>query len=64
MRLAEGTDTKTTTHAWVMYALEDTRRRNQTKLVGYLEEVSDDVVFEAESAARRNEHEGAYRGLL
>jgi hypothetical protein len=33
--------------------LEHARARGQTKLVGYLEEIADDVVFEVEAAARR-----------
>ena len=45
--------TETATLAWLVSALEHTRSRGQTKLVGYLEEVADDVVFEVEMAARR-----------
>ena len=44
-------DTDTATLVWLVNALEHTRARGQTKLVGYLEAVVDDVVFEVESAA-------------
>lgn len=46
-------DTETATLAWLVNGLEYTRTRGQTKLVGYLEAVVDDVVFEMESAARK-----------
>ena len=46
-------DTETATLAWLVNALEHARARGQTKLVGYLEAVVDDLVFEMESAARR-----------
>ena len=45
--------TETATLAWLVSALEFACTRGQTKLVGYLEEVADDVVFEVEMAARR-----------
>ncbi len=45
--------TDTATLAWLAQALEHARSRGQTKTVGYLEEVADDVVFEAEMVARR-----------
>ena len=48
-----GEDTETATLAWLVNALEHARARGQTKLVGYLEAVVDDVVFEMESAARK-----------
>jgi hypothetical protein len=51
--LVLGTDTETATLAWLVQALEQTRSRGQTKVVGYLEEVADDVVFEVEVRARR-----------
>jgi hypothetical protein len=38
---------------WLGEALEYARKRNQAKLVGHLEEVLDDAVFEMEIAARR-----------
>ncbi len=53
LELAQGVDADTATLAWLMSALEHARTRNQTKLVGYLEAILDDVVFEMESAARR-----------
>jgi hypothetical protein len=46
-------DTETATLEWFVTALQYTRSRGQTKVVGYLEEVADDVVFEMEMAARR-----------
>lgn len=46
-------DTDTATLAWLVSALEHARARGQVKLVGYLEAVVDDVVFEVETAARR-----------
>jgi len=46
-------DTETATQAWLVSALEHARTRGQKKVVGYLEEVADDVVFEVEMAARR-----------
>ena len=39
--------------AWLVGALEHARSRGQTKVVGYLEEVADEVVFEVEMVARR-----------
>ena len=41
------------TLAWLGGALEYARGRNQAKLVGHLEEVLDDAVFEMEMAVRR-----------
>jgi hypothetical protein len=41
------------TLTWLGEALEYARGRNQAKLVGHLEEVLDDAVFEMEMAARR-----------
>ncbi len=52
MSLAPGVDNETVALAWLMGALEQARTQGQTKLVGYLEEVVEDVVFEMESAAR------------
>ena len=46
-------DSETATLAWLVGALEHARSRGQTKVVGYLEEVAEDVVFETETAARR-----------
>ena len=43
---------RTATLAWLVSGLEHARTRGQTKIVGYLEAVLDDVVFEMESAAR------------
>ena len=52
MDLVLGADTETATLAWLVSALEQARTRGQAKVVGYLEEVADDVVFEVEMAAR------------
>ena len=46
-------DSETATLAWLVGALEHARGRSQTKLLGYLEAVVDDVVFEMESDARK-----------
>jgi hypothetical protein len=46
-------DTETATLAWLVEALEYARSNGQTKVVGYLEEVAEDVVFEVEMVARR-----------
>ena len=47
------TDTEKATLEWLVSALEYARTRDQTRVVGYLEEVADDVVFEVEMVARR-----------
>ena len=49
-------DSETATLAWLVAALEHARSKDQTKVVGYLEEVADDVVFEVEVAARKSRH--------
>jgi hypothetical protein len=51
--LTQDAETDTATLAWLASALEHARSRGQTKVVGYLEEVADDVVFETEMVARR-----------
>lgn len=48
-------DIETATLEWLVSALDHARSRGQTKLVHYLEEVADEVVFEVE-AAREREH--------
>jgi hypothetical protein len=48
-----GADTETVTLGWLVEALEYARAKGQTRVVGYLEAVLDDVVFEMESTARR-----------
>ena len=53
MQLMEGVDTHKVTLNWLSSTLEHTRTRGQTKLLGYMEAVLDEVVFEMESAARR-----------
>jgi hypothetical protein len=50
--LVLGADTETATLAWLVSALEHSRTRGHTKLVVYLEAVMEDVIFEAEAAAR------------
>jgi hypothetical protein len=50
---ALGEASEAATLAWLVSALEHMRSRGQMKLVGYLEEVADDVVFEVEMVARR-----------
>ena len=52
MRVMSSVDDRTATLAWLVSELEHARKRGQTKIVGYLEAVLDDVVFEVESAAR------------
>ena len=51
MSLTLGVDNETAALAWLIGALEQARARSQTKLVGYLEVILEDVVFEMESAA-------------
>ena len=53
MERATITHDDSATLTWLGEALEYARRRNQAKLVGHLEEVLDDAVFEMEIAARR-----------
>ena len=53
LNLALGKDTETATLEWLVKALEQARSRGQTKVVGYLEEVADEVVFEVELVASR-----------
>ena len=52
MKQATITHDNSATLAWLGEALEYTRRRNQAKLVGHLEEILDDAVFEMEMAAQ------------
>ena len=46
-------ESETATLEWLVTALDYARSRGQAKVVGYLEEVADDVVFEVEMVARR-----------
>lgn len=46
-------DTEAATLAWLEAALEHARSNGQTRVVGYLEAVMDDMVFEIESASPR-----------
>ena len=52
MSLTLGVDNETAALAWLVGALGQARAQSQTKLVGYLEVILEDVVFEMESAAR------------
>ncbi len=40
--------------SWLMSALEHTRAQGQTEVVGYLEAIADDVMFEMESSANKH----------
>ncbi len=51
--LKPGADTEKATLAWLVGALDQARARGETKLVGYLEELADEVVFETEWRGRR-----------
>ncbi len=48
-----GKDTEKATLKWLVKALEQARFDGQTKIAGYLAEVADEVVFEAEWMAVR-----------
>lgn len=48
-----GADIETATLGWLVESLEYARARGQEKVVGYLEAVLEDAIFEAESAARK-----------
>ena len=48
-----GVGNETVELAWLVSALGEARKQGQTKLVGYLEAVMDDVVFETELACLR-----------
>ena len=58
-----GTDAETPTLLWLVNALERAREGGHERLVGYLEAVADDAVFEAEAAARGagGQPDGAHR---
>lgn len=51
--LTVGADSKTAALAWLVSALEYARSQGQTTLIGYLEAVMEDVVFEMEMAATK-----------
>ena len=51
-------DTENATLEWLFEALEQARSGGQTKLVGYLETVADEVVFEVEAARERERKQG------
>ena len=48
-----GVDTETATLSWMVDALEHARSHGQSKTLGYLEEVAEDMAFEMEMVARR-----------
>ena len=50
--LPTGADDETATLGWLVDALARAREEGHGRLVGYLEAVADDAVFEAEAAAR------------
>lgn len=52
MDLMASVDNDTATLAWLVSALEHARKQGHSTLVGYLEAVLDDAVFEKEAAAR------------
>ena len=52
MDLMVSADNSAASLAWLAGALEHARMQGQERLVGYLEAVLEDVVFEAESGAR------------
>jgi hypothetical protein len=52
VRVMSSVDDRTATLLWLVSGLEYARTQGQTKILGYLEAVLDDVVFEMESAAR------------
>ncbi len=55
--LATGADKDTAVDlSWLMSALEHARAQDQTNIVGYLEAIADDVVFEMESSAGRRRY--------
>lgn len=56
LKAAIDPDTEAETLAWLVLALGHVRQEGNTKLVDYLEEVADDVVFEMKSAVRRREY--------
>ena len=53
MELATNTHYGTADLAWLFEALEYAHTKGQARVVGYLEAVLDNVVFEMESASRR-----------
>jgi hypothetical protein len=53
LELSTSTHEGTADLAWLAGALEHARSNGQPRVVGYLEAVLDDVVFEMESVARR-----------
>jgi hypothetical protein len=54
-------DTENATLEWLFEALEQARSGGQTKLVGYLETVADEVVFEVEAARERGHKQSLHK---
>ena len=48
-----GVDTETATLSWMVDALEHARSHGQSKTLGYLEEIAEDMAFEMEMVTRR-----------
>ena len=48
-----GVNPETATLGWLVDALEQARSQGQSKTVGYLEAVAEDVAFEMEMVTRR-----------
>jgi anti-sigma regulatory factor (Ser/Thr protein kinase) len=48
-----GVDTETATLDWMANALQHARSQGQSKTVGYLEAVAEDMAFEMEMVTRR-----------
>ena len=53
LEVPAGAEDETATLVWLVDALARAREEGHGRLVGYLEAVADDAVFEAEAAARR-----------
>ncbi len=54
LNVRTGADTETATLGWLVESLEYARANGQTRVVGCLAAVLDDVLFEMESASRRD----------
>jgi hypothetical protein len=54
-------DTENATLEWLFEALEQARSGGQTKLVGYLETVADEVIFEVEAARERGHKQSLHK---
>ncbi len=61
MNSALDRDTEKATLEWLVEALVQARSRGQTKLVGYLEAVADEVVFEVEADRERGHKQSLHK---